>query len=155
MREMRRSDRQMSEAAALDLLARGEYGVLCFSEIEGYPYGVPISYAYKSGKLYMHSATEGKKLDAALKSITASLVVVGDTQVLPEKFSTAFESVVAFGKVRLVKEGPEKHEALMAFVDKYSPGFELPGEKYALGSGHKTTVIVIDVEHVTGKERSE
>lgn len=155
MREMRRSDRQMSEASALSLLTKGEYGVLCFNEIEGFPYGVPISYAYKNGKIYMHSATEGKKLDAAKNSETASLVVVGQTKVLPEKFSTAFESVVAFGRVRLVTEGPEKHEALMALVEKYSPGFEMPGEKYALGSGHKTTVIVIDVSHVTGKERAE
>lgn len=155
MREMRRSDRQMSEEAALALLIKGEYGILCFGEIEGYPYGVPISYAVKDGKIYMHSATEGKKLDAAKNSETASFVVVGETKVLPEKFSTAFESVVAFGKVRLVTEGPEKHEALMALVEKYSPGFEMPGEKYALGSGHKTTVMVIDIDHVTGKERSE
>lgn len=155
MREMRRSDRQMTEESALALLSKGEYGVLCFGEIEGYPYGVPISYAFKDGKIYMHSATEGKKLDAAKNGDTASLVVVGQTKVLPEKFSTAFESVVAFGKVRLVTEGLEKHEALMALVDKYSPGFEIPGEKYAQGSGHKTTVIVIDVAHVTGKERSE
>lgn len=155
MKAMRRSDRQMSEADALALLSQGEYGVLCLTEADGYPYGVPLSFAVKGNTIYMHCALEGKKLNCIQSSPKASLVVVGQTQVLPSKFSTAYESVMAFGSVTLVESETQKHEALMALVEKYSPGFEVPGDAYAKNSGHKTAVLAMTIEVITGKERGE
>lgn len=153
MDQMRRSDRQMSEDQALKLLAEGEYGILTTIGEDGFPYGVPISYAYSAGHLYFHSATEGKKLRNIAFNPKIQFVVVGETEVLDSKFSTNFESVMAFGTAEEITEPEAKIKALMLLVEKYSPGFEASGEAYAKGSGHKTRVIRMKIEHVTGKER--
>lgn len=153
MDQMRRSDRQMADDKALQLLQGAEYGVLTTIGEDGYPYGVPISFAYHAGCLYFHSATEGKKLRNIAFNPKIQFVVVGDTEVLDSKFSTNYESVMAFGSAEEITEPEEKFKALMLLVEKYSPGFEMPGEAYARRSGHQTRIIRMKIEHITGKER--
>ena len=153
MDQMRRSDRQMSEDKAVALLEKGEYGVLTTIGEEGYPYGVPISYVYSEGCLYFHSATEGKKLRNIAFNPKVQFVVVGDTEVLSNKFSTNYESAMVFGTAEEISEPEEKIKALMLIVQKYSPGFEMPGEAYARKSGHETRIIKVTIEHLSGKER--
>lgn len=153
MDQMRRSDRQMADDKALELLQKAEYGVLTTIGEDGYPYGVPISFAYREGFLYFHSATEGKKLRNIAFCPKIQFVVVGDTEVLDSKFSTNYESVMAFGTAEEITDPEEKIKALMGLVEKYSPGFEMPGEAYAKRSGNQTRIIRMKIEHLTGKER--
>lgn len=153
MDQMRRSDRQMANDKALQLLQGAEYGILTTTGEDGYPYGVPISFAYQEGYLYFHSATEGKKLRNIAFNPKVQFVIVGDTEVLDSKFSTNYESVMAFGIAEEITEPEDKIKALMLLVEKYSPGFEMPGEAYARRSGHQTRIIRMKIEHLTGKER--
>lgn len=153
MDQMRRNDRQMADDKALQLLTGAEYGILTTIGEDGYPYGVPISFAYREGYLYFHCATEGKKLRNIAFNPKIQFVVVGDTEVLDSKFSTNYESVMAFGLAEEICEPDEKIKALMLLVEKYSPGFEMPGEAYAKRSGHQTRIIRMKIEHITGKER--
>ncbi len=60
VREMRRKDRETSEEEACQLLAAGEYGVLSTVGADGEPYGVPLSYVYRDGEIFFHSAPEGR-----------------------------------------------------------------------------------------------
>ncbi len=152
MREMRRNDRQMTKTEAEEVLQNGEYGVLAVFGDEGYPYTVPLSYAYENGAIYFHSAMEGHKIDGVRAHSKVSFSVVGDTEVLPGKFSTNFESVIAFGQA-VELEGEEKLVALMALIRKYSPDFLEKGEKYANHSGKDTIVVKIAIDHMTGKAR--
>ena len=41
MREMRRKDRQLTEEEAMDVVRKGEYGVLATVGDDGKPYSVP------------------------------------------------------------------------------------------------------------------
>ena len=45
MREMRRKDRLLDSADAVEILKNGEYGVLATVTEDGSPYSVPMSYA--------------------------------------------------------------------------------------------------------------
>ena len=63
-REMRRKNQQLSETESAAVLERGTSGVLAVLGDGGYPYGVPVSYAYCGGKIYFHCAKSGHKLDA-------------------------------------------------------------------------------------------
>src|SRR4051794_8185689 len=121
-RDIRRKDREASEGDALRILIEGEYGILGTVGPEGYPYTTPLSYVYLNDKIYFHCATVGHKLDNISHSSNVSFCVVGKTMVLPEKFSTIYESAVVFGKAEMV-QGPEKLEALGAIIDKYSSAF--------------------------------
>ena len=65
-RAMRRAKQQLSEEECDRILTGASSGVLCVSGDGGYPYGVPISYAYDKAKkaIYFHCAKEGHKIDA-------------------------------------------------------------------------------------------
>lgn len=153
-REMRRKDRQLGQEEAVELLNRGEYGVL--ATIDGtMPYAVPLSYAYEDGSIYFHCAKVGHKLDNIRSNDQVSFCVVGNTKVLPEKFSTAFESVIAFGTVEILEKKEEKAKALKALILKYSSGYIPEGDAYINRAIDETCVVKINVEHFTGKKRGE
>ena len=151
---MRRSDRQVSDNAAVGILRKCEYGVLSSFNQAGGPYGVPLSYVYADGSIYFHCANEGYKLDNIAADNKVSFCVVGDKKTLPDKFTTSYESVIIFGRA-LIVDGPEKQAALLALVEKYAPDYREKGRVYAQNSSEKTTVVKIAVEHMTGKVRPQ
>lgn len=151
-KEMRRSDRQIKNEEAVEILKKCEYGLLSTVDENGYPYGVPLSYAYMDGSVYFHCALVGKKLDNIKNNDKVSFTVVGEVDALPEKFSTKYESVIAFGNAVEVFD-EEKYKALVALVDKYSKGFMEAGIKYINNDSGKVKIIKIDIEHMTGKAR--
>ena len=151
-KEMRRKDRKLETTEIVEILKKCNYGFLSTIAENGYAYGVPISYVYVNDSIYVHSAMEGNKLDNIRVNNNVSFCVVGDTMVLPDKFSTKYESVIAFGKAVEVSGG-EKNEALLAFIDKYSSQYIEKGKEYIKNAGKKTKVIKICIEHITGKAR--
>ena len=151
-REMRKAERKLSFEEAQRILYEGEYGILSLQGEDGYAYGVPLSYVYKDDKIYFHCASEGKKLDCLAQNDRVSFCVVGKTEVLPEKFSTKYESAIVFGCASRVT-GAEKDEALSALVEKYSPDFIAPGRDYIAKAKERTVVVRIEVEKISGKAR--
>ncbi len=149
---MRRSDRAIPDNEASELLQKGEYGVLSTVSDDGQPYGVPLSFAYTGDAIYFHSALEGQKLDNLKENNRVSFCVIGKTEVLPEKFSTKYESAIVFGKASEVT-GEEKQKGLLELVKKYSPGFLKEGLQYIERDGRKTRVYKIEIESLTGKAR--
>ncbi|HWR43977.1 pyridoxamine 5'-phosphate oxidase family protein [Sporomusa sp.] len=152
-KHMRRLDRQATAEDTVKILEKCEYGVLSTVNQDSYPYGVPLSYVYKDGSIYFHSAGEGYKLDNIAINSKVSFCVVGDKKSLPEKFTTNYESVIIFGQASQV-QGQEKKEALLALIAKYAPDHMEQGTEYVQKQGDRTTVIKVAVEHMTGKVRS-
>lgn len=151
-REMRKQDRKMTEEEAIDLLIRGEYGILSTTDQNGYAYGVPLSYVYSERSILFHSATVGHKLDNINNNEKVSFCVVGNTEIIPEKFTTKFESVIVFGRVTIL-EGEDKKRGLLALVEKYSKDFLEKGKAYIDSDMILTTVFKVDIEHFSGKQR--
>lgn len=152
MKKMRRVDRLMTNEKALELLKKGEYGILSTLDSEGQPFGTPVNYVFCEGNIYFHSAIEGTKLDNIENNPKVCLTVVGETELDSKDFSTNYESVMAFGKASLV-EGNDKFKILMEVVKKYSPDFIKEGEAYIKSSINQAFVIKIDVETISGKHR--
>lgn len=149
---IRRQDRVLEESKALALLINGEYGFLAISN-NGEGYGIPISYAYTDNKIYLHCAPEGEKLKYIEKHPSVCFCVVGTTTVQPAKFTTVYESVLAFGNIVLVEDDDEKMSALSLLVDKYSPEYKEIGLKYAKGSFARTLVLRLDIKRISGKAK--
>jgi nitroimidazol reductase NimA-like FMN-containing flavoprotein (pyridoxamine 5'-phosphate oxidase superfamily) len=149
---IRRSDRAIPEGEAKEILERGEYGILSTASKEGQPYGVPLSYSYEDDLIYFHCALEGHLVNTVSENDRVSFCVVGKTEVLPDKFTTKYESVIVFGKVSGVT-GEEKHKGLLELVKKYSPGFVKEGLRNIEQAGPKTRVYKIAIESMTGKSR--
>jgi len=152
MKELRRKDRGIPESEARELLERGEYGVLSTISTDGAPYGVPLSYCVIGDAVCFHCAPGGHKLENIAADSRVSFCVVGRTEVLPEKFSTRYESVIVTGRV-MEFSGDEKQRALEGLVEKYSPGFREGGARYIATDGPRTRVFGITIDAISGKAR--
>ena len=102
-RKMRRSRQELSREESIDVLERGTHGVLALMGDDGYPYALPISYAYKDGRIYFHSAAEGHKIDSIRRCGKASFTVVDLDEVKPEEYTTVYRSVVSSENQNLSK----------------------------------------------------
>ncbi|MBM7867788.1 pyridoxamine 5'-phosphate oxidase family protein [Heliobacterium gestii] len=151
-RTLRKQERELASVETIELLRTGEYGILSTVGEEGYAYGVPVSYAYFDEAVYVHCAPEGHKVDNIRYNDKVSFCVVGKTCLLPEKFSTKYESVILFGRASEVCD-QEKRAALVKLIEKYSPDHRERGEAYIEKACCQTRVIKIAVEHITGKAR--
>ncbi len=127
---MRRSKQQLTKEECEEILIQGKTGVLAVLGDDGYPYTVPINYYYTDGKIYLHCAKTGHKLDAIKEETKVSFCVVDCDDILQEKFTTLYKSVVAFGKAEILTNENEMRSCVTALAEKYCPDFfdKVPSE---------------------------
>ena len=80
-----------------------------------------------------------------------SFCVVGHKRIVAEAFTTEFESVIASGVARVVESLDERRQALRLIVEKYSAEHLEQGMQAIERSVHRTAVVAIEVENLTGK----
>ncbi|RUT79113.1 pyridoxamine 5'-phosphate oxidase family protein [Ancylomarina longa] len=152
--KIRKQERKVSDSEAIEILQQGEFGVLsmCTTEKEGY--GIPLNYVLHDNAIYFHGAKEGFKLDTLQMNNKVSFCVVGKTRILPDKFSTIYESTIAFGSISEI-EGSEKQAALELFLEKYSNDFIPKGKKYINKLYDEVLILKLSIENLTGKARMQ
>lgn len=154
-REMRRIKQLLSDEETIDILNARTSGVMGVIGDDGYPYTVPLSYTYDDGKLYIHCAKEGHKIDAINKNDKVTFSVIDKDDVVQETFTTHFRSVSVFGRARILTDNAERLNALRSLVKKYSPDFIVEGEDEIKKSWERVCLIEIKIEHMTGKAAIE
>lgn len=155
-REMRRRKQELSRQEVADILHKGTFGVLALLGDNDHPYAVPISYVYDDGKIYVHSAKSGHKIDAIQRTEKASFCVVDKDLVVPEEYTTYFRSVIAFGKIRVIEDDREKRAAIEKLAIKYAPEDTSANRDDAISRGWKPLCILeMTIDHITGKEAIE
>ena len=154
-REMRRKRQQLSDEESIGILQRATSGTLALLGDNGYPYAVPISYVYSEGKIYFHSALSGHKVDAIRNCDKASFCVIDQDNVQPERYTTFFRSVIAFGKIHVVEDETEKLKIARLLGNRYNPNQEESLQKEIETGLSRMLAIRFDIEHLTGKEAIE
>jgi nitroimidazol reductase NimA-like FMN-containing flavoprotein (pyridoxamine 5'-phosphate oxidase superfamily) len=154
-REMRRSKQRLPREVAVEILERNTSGVLALSGDAGYPYAVPMSYVYADGKIYFHSAKNGHKIDAIQRNEKASFCVIDQDQIVPEKYTTFFRSVIVFGRLRLVEDMEEMQRIAATLAMKYSADFKEGIPKEINASIRNMAVLELTIDHITAKEAIE
>ncbi len=154
-RKMRRFKQLLSEETAIEILNRNTSGTLAVSGDDDYPYAVPISYVYADGKLYFHSAKTGHKIDAIKNHEKVSFCVIDQDQIVPEKYTTYFRSVIAFGKAHLVEDENEMRRIAATLAMKYSADFKEGIPKEIDSSIKHMAIIEMTIDHMTAKEAIE
>ena len=154
-REMRRKRQQLSEEESISILKKATAGTLALLGDDDYPYAVPISYVYADGRLYFHSALSGHKVDAVRKCDKASFCVIEQDEVHPEKYTTFFRSVIAFGRIHIIKDEAEKLATARMLGNRYNPAQEEALQKELENGLSRMLMIRLDIEHLTGKEAIE
>ncbi len=142
----------MTDGQVKEILENAEYGTLSVIGDGGYPYCVPLNFVYMNGKIYLHCAKAGHKIDAIKENSKACFNVVSEHEVIKEKYTTYYKSVTAFGNARIIENEKLKIEAVTALAKKYVPfgGDEIKQEVDKFLKA--LCIIEFDIEHVTGKE---
>ena len=154
-REMRRKRQQLSEEESIAVLQKATAGTLALLGDNDYPYAVPISYVYHEGKLFFHSALAGHKVDAIRKCDKASFCVIEQDDVQPERYTTFYRSVIAFGRIRIIEDEQEKLQIARMLGNRYNPNHEEGLQKEIESGLSRMLAIRFDIEHLTGKEAIE
>ena len=155
-REMRRKKQQLTQAECVEILKRNTSGILAVFGDEGYPYAVPLSYVYDGNAVYFHCAKSGHKLDAIKSCAKVSFCVVDKDDVVPQKYTTHYRSVILFGRASIVNSNEEILSAIEKLAIKYHPMDSRENRDTAIKKDYAAMVIVkIDIEHITGKQSIE
>lgn len=150
--QLRRREFEMTQDQCVDVLNRSEYGFLGTVNEDGSPYVVPVNYVYHEGCITFHTALEGHKMENLKRDNRVCFSVCSDARIIPDEFSTAYTSVVAFGEAEMVSEKDAKKRLLLALSSRLAPGRQMPCDDKDI---ERTGVVRIRVRHLSGKKRSE
>lgn len=152
IRGMRRSERQLSDEAAKQLLKDENWGVLSVYGDDGFPYGVPVNYVYWEGILYIHcSSAASHKLDGIRKCDKVCFTVIPQHELDAKNLACHYESVIAFGKASIIDSPKEKRKAMEYFMQGLAPEMVETGLQKCNPETSGLSVIKIEPVLVTGK----
>lgn len=148
---MRRKKYAMAQSEILKILETQDHGFLGTVGEDGSPYVVPLNYIYHDGYIIFHCAMEGRKLDNIRHNPQVCFTVCASQKIIPEKYTTEFTSVIAFGEARIVEDCGQKRELLVRLGNALAPGVEFCCSEKTV---ENTCVVRIKVEHITGKKKA-
>ena len=151
-REMRRFKQQISEEECIRLLKEQPRGVLSVLGDDGYPYGIPLDHWYseKDNKLYFHCAKVGHKLDAIAACDKAGYCVMDEGYRKDGEWALNINSVVVFGRMRIVEDEDKKWEICTNLVRKFTDDEEYL-HKELTNAFPRVCCLELTIEHMTGK----
>ena len=153
MREMRRKERQITEEEAWAVVDKCEYAFLAMTAEDGTPYGLPVTIVREGRNIYFHSALEGRKVECLRRQPRVCLTCVGDAAIQQDRFTTLYESAVAFGTAAEVTENAEKVEVLRLLCLRHTPDNMADFDRAVNASLARTGIWKIAVDELTGKAK--
>jgi len=150
---MRRSDKEIKDLELIwKVLNECESCRIALCD-GGKPYIVPMNFAYHDNALYLHSATEGCKIDIIRENSNISFQMDIKTQIvtdeIPCNWGMKYLSVIGSGQAHLIHDTLEKKEAMDIMMAKYSSENSFEYSDEALNS---IMVIKIEIEEMNGKK---
>jgi nitroimidazol reductase NimA-like FMN-containing flavoprotein (pyridoxamine 5'-phosphate oxidase superfamily) len=137
--------------AAMQVLTEASVGYLAMAG-GGWPYVVPIAYAYDGATVFFHGAGSLKSSllevepRVCLAVTTQPELMIGDG---PCDDNFRYESVLVFGEVELLDDDDERYRALRVIVEKYDAAARSASFKPSTFAG--TRVYALRVEALTYK----
>jgi uncharacterized protein len=89
------------------------------------PYIIPLSFGFDGLNLFVHTATEGRKIDFWETNPLICFEFDIDVNTIPDlqkacKWSTSYRSVIGYGKISEISDEKEKFIALNCIMEHYS-----------------------------------
>lgn len=156
-REIRRKERALNEEQALEVIDATDHAVLCTADLDGNPYGVPITPVRVGRVLYFHhTAVAGGRLQDNMEmNPKVSVCFIGKQITVPRLFTVDYASAVAFGRASLVTDPGERGQAMMAIVTRHAPRNSMQRNAVQFQNRlPKAAVWKIAIESITGKARA-
>ncbi|MDG5799483.1 pyridoxamine 5'-phosphate oxidase family protein [Marinilabiliaceae bacterium ANBcel2] len=137
-----------------DIIERSE---ICFIGVvtpDNTPYVLPMNFSYRGGKLYLHSAPEGKVIDCLENNSSICVSFSIDHQLAYQNkevacsYTMKSKSVVVNGKVSFVEDMEEKRKALDLFMSHYSD----QQFKFNDPAVRNVKIWVVDIDQISCRE---
>ena len=149
---MRKHDREITDRSEMEsLLSEAKVCRLGCND-NGMPYVVPVSFGYREGVIYIHSAHEGRKITLLQKNPACCIEVDECMGVLPDKkpckWEMHYRSVICTGRAHFITVPEEKQDGLNCIMHHYGAETHPFSEKELLS----VCVIRIDITEMTGKK---
>lgn len=155
-RPMRRFKQELPIEDTKKILKEATSGVLSLLGDDDFPYGVPLSHVYDGDhKIYFHSALTGHKMDAIYKHQKCSFTVVSKDEVIPDEYTTYYQSVIVFGHISIVEDLEEKRRVAMMLGNHFTPNQEEVTLKEIAKTFERFHMLELHIEHMAGKESME
>lgn len=153
-RKMKRNERQLSESAVTEILESEDWGVLSVHGDDGFPYGVPINYAYVDGCIYLHcTSATSHKLDGIRRCEKVCFTIVPKHKLNVDDYSCDYQSVIVFGIATIIDDPEEKSEVMHLFMNKLAPEVTEAALNACNPKSKGLSMIRIEPVHITGKQR--
>lgn len=151
-REMRRFKQQISEDECIRILKEQPRGILSMHGDDGYPYGIPMDHWYSEadGCLYFHGAKEGKKIDSVKRDDKVSYCVYDQGFRREGEWALNINSVVVFGRMRIVEDEDKKREICTNLCRKFTDDEDYL-KKEMTNAFPRVCCLELSIEHMTGK----
>lgn len=155
-RPIRRKSKEINIEDAKKLLINERRGVLAVKGDDDYPYAIPVNYYYDENcqKIYFHGARVGHKVDALNKCNKVCFTVFGNEMIKEEEWAPYMQSVVIFGRCKLITDALDAENKLRKLAMKYYPNEALVEEEISI-DGKAVQMFEIEIEHICGKEVQE
>ena len=153
---MRRSDQEIKEyQEILDVLNKCDVIRLGINTTD-YPYIVPMNFGFEDTKplmtIYLHSASEGLKLDLIQKDNRVGFEADCSHNLISRdsacSYTMEYESITGYGVIRICDDNDWKRLGLQAIMRHYEPNRDFEFTEQQLEA---VCVLQVDVMQITGK----
>ncbi|MEN8120152.1 MAG: pyridoxamine 5'-phosphate oxidase family protein [Bacteroidota bacterium] len=153
---MRRIEKRIIERTEINqIINASEVCRIAFAK-ENIPYIIPVSFGYDGNNLYLHTATEGKKIEFINANNIVSFEFDTDIKTITHetigcKWTTAYRSVIGCGKIFEITDKEKMINALNQIMLHYSGKEWVFTEKML----KNMRIWKIEIEEITGKKSIE
>ncbi len=149
---MRRNEKQLTDMKQIEAVLKSVRVCRIAMVDKDFPYIVPMNFGYKDRALFLHSASEGRKIDLIKNNPRVcfevdELITLKKAKIACE-WGAEYKSVIGTGIAGFIDDAAQKKKALDIIMSQYSGSFF----EYSEETLAKTAIIKIDIEEMTGKQ---
>ena len=148
---MRRLDLVLSQEEAIAIVDENQFAVLCLNDPAGRPYGLPMDYVRQGNSLYFHGSKEGRKVNSMKATPWACAVIIGENEIVPNKFGRKYKSVIVEGGIELIDEPEFKRQVMTWVVKRKSSDYFEKGLTVIEKMLDRVLVYKMNMETISGK----
>ena len=115
-----------------------------------FPYVLPFNHVWLDGRIYIHCAFAGRKIDVLRRDARVGFSTAVDVRIIRERSTTHFRSLCGTGRVSEVTDTEEKRRALDAISLRFDARCPRPAPDAALA---RVNILRIDVESLTCRHK--
>ncbi len=155
---MRRKDREITNQEEIKQIIK--QALFCNVAMcrENNPYLVPMNFGFDGKYIYLHSASEGRKIDILKENPSVCINFVQNIQFIQSlkvcQSSMQYNSVLIFGQVEFIQEEKEKRKALNFIIRQYHRNINEEQLEFSKHILDKLTILKVKISKMSGKRSS-